>query len=53
LKFPLGSSDLVLYSEFVSREALDAYQAHPEHLKVKPAIKADRIERRTVDYEIG
>ena len=47
------SSDVVLYSEFVSREALDAYQAHPEHLKVKPGIKAVRLERRTVDYDAG
>lgn len=46
------SSDIVLYSEFESREALDAYQVHPEHLKVMPLVKAARTERRTVDYSI-
>lgn len=45
------SGDVILYSEFVSKEALDAYQAHPEHLAVKPFIKEVRYERRVVDYE--
>lgn len=46
------SSDIALYSEFESREALDVYQAHPEHLKVMPLVKAARTERRAVDYEV-
>jgi hypothetical protein len=36
-----GSSaawDIALYSEFDSREALDAYQAHPEHIKVRDLV---------------
>lgn len=45
------SSDVVLYSEFDSREALDAYHHHPEHQKVAPLVKAARTERRVVDYE--
>jgi hypothetical protein len=46
------SGDLVLYSEFESRAALDAYQVHPEHEAVKPFILEARSERRLVDYEL-
>lgn len=46
------SADIVLYSEFDSREALDAYQEHPEHVAMKPFIKDVRSERRVVDYEV-
>lgn len=45
------SSDVVLYSEFESREALDAYQAHPEHKALMPFVMEARTERRVVDYE--
>jgi len=45
------SGDIVLYSEFTSREALDAYQRHPKHQEVMPFIGAARDERRAVDYE--
>lgn len=45
------SSDVVLYSEFESRQALDAYQAHPAHAEVAPFVKSVRAERRLVDYE--
>lgn len=44
--------DLVLYSEFSDRAALDAYQNHPEHLAIKPFIGAARLERQCMDYEI-
>ena len=46
------SSDVALYSVLESREALDAYQAHPEHQAVIPLIRALTSERRAVDYEI-
>jgi len=45
------SADLVLYSELEDREALDAYQAHPEHQAVVPLIKAAAASRTVVDYE--
>ena len=45
------SSDVVLYSEFVDRAALETYAAHPEHKAVMPIIGAAREERRVVDYE--
>jgi hypothetical protein len=45
------SADVALYSEFESREALDAYHHHPDHLAAAPVVKAARVERRVVDYE--
>jgi hypothetical protein len=47
-----ASADVVLYSEFESREALDGYQAHPEHEALKPFVSAVRVSRQLVDYEI-
>ena len=44
--------DIVLYSEFTSREALDAYQEHPDHVALKPFISAIREARQCMDYEI-
>ena len=46
------SAHVALYSEFDSREALDAYQVSPEHMAVVPFIRAARTERRVVDYEV-
>ena len=45
--------DVVLFSEFASREALDAYAQHPEHLRVRQALGDMRIARHQVDYEIA
>ena len=42
--------DLVLYSEFADRAALDAYQNHPQHVALKPFIAAVRAERQCMDY---
>ncbi|MNP71052.1 Stress responsive A/B Barrel Domain protein [compost metagenome] len=42
--------DVVLYSEFDSREALEAYASHPEHLRVKGELGSSRIARHQVDY---
>ncbi|MBN1779734.1 Dabb family protein [bacterium] len=47
-----NSGDIVLYSEFISRDALEAYQSHPEHEAVKPFVLGARCERRLVDYEV-
>ncbi|MFJ3046567.1 Dabb family protein [Herbaspirillum chlorophenolicum] len=44
--------DVVLYSEFESRAALDAYQEHPDHVAIKPFIGAVREGRQCMDYEI-
>lgn len=44
--------DLVLYSEFESLEALHAYDAHPEHQKVREFLRKVIVERVAIDYEV-
>ncbi len=46
-----ASWDLALYAELDSREALDAYQSHPEHQKISELIASVRESRAVVDYE--
>ena len=43
--------DVVLYSEFASMAALDAYQNHPQHIALKPFVGAVRSARQCMDYE--
>lgn len=45
------SSDLALYSEFDTWEALQAYESHPLHDALREVIGPLRSERRVVDYE--
>ena len=47
-----NASDVVLYSEFVDRAALEAYQSHPLHLAVVPEVNARAIERRSADFVV-
>ena len=47
------SCDVVLYSEFTSKEALHQYQIHPDHEEIKKWLSEVRYERRVVDYEIS
>jgi Stress responsive A/B Barrel Domain len=44
--------DVVLYSEFDKLKDLEAYQKHPEHLKIVGFVNEVRLERRVVDYEV-
>ena len=44
--------DVVLYSEFNSKDDLNAYQVHPDHVKLKDFILAVTEKRAVVDYEI-
>jgi hypothetical protein len=44
--------DVVLYSEFESQAALDAYGTHPEHLRVKQELGDLRTQRYQVDYAV-
>lgn len=44
--------DVVLYTEFASREALAAYAEHPEHLRVRRVLGDLRVARHQVDYEV-
>lgn len=46
------SADLVIYSEFESRAALEGYMAHPAHQAVVPFLSEARSERRLVDYDV-
>ena len=45
--------DVVLYTEFESQEALDAYASHPEHARVKQELADTRTARYQVDYAPG
>jgi len=44
--------DIVLYSEFADKAALDAYQVHPQHAALKPFFAAVREGRQCMDYEV-
>ena len=44
-------ADVVLYSEYPDRAALDAYQVHPLHQAGKDYIGGAATERRLVDFE--
>lgn len=46
------TNDLVLDSTFTDRAALAAYQNHPQHLALKPFMKAVVAERRCMDFEV-
>ncbi len=43
--------DVVLNSSFADRAALDAYQAHPDHVAIKPFMKSVVASRQCMDYE--
>jgi Stress responsive A/B Barrel Domain len=43
--------DVVLVTEFDTREALAAYATHPEHLRVRQVLGDLRVARHQVDYE--
>lgn len=45
--------DVVLYSEFESQAALDAYASHPEHLRVKRELGDLRTARYQVDFALA
>jgi quinol monooxygenase YgiN len=44
--------DVVMYSEFADKAALDSYQTHPQHSALKPFFSAIRDARQCMDYEI-
>jgi len=50
--FEGGSWDAALDSTFESREALEYYRTHPEHVKVADFIHTIMLERTAADYEI-
>ncbi|MGL1930558.1 MAG: Dabb family protein [Desulfotalea sp.] len=45
--------DIILYSEFASKEDLNNYQKHPAHVSAgQTVIKPNTFDRRMIDYEI-
>lgn len=47
-----GKFDIVLYCEFTTKEAQDAYQTHPAHVAIKNDVHNLVFGRECVDYEI-
>ena len=45
------AGDIVLYSEFETKETLAAYQEHPAHVAVGKIVRPRTCERRMIDYE--
>jgi len=45
------SSDMVLITEFDSKDDLDLYAVHPDHVKVSEYVSKVRVSRSVVDYE--
>lgn len=48
-----ATADVMLFSEFESKAAMDAYQAHPAHQALKPFFSAVRERRECMDVEVG
>lgn len=46
------SADVVLYSEFSTKEALQNYREHPEHQALAAFNREASLERTVVDYEV-
>ena len=46
-----NARDVILYSEFADRGALDVYQQHPLHLVVKDVVGPLVTDRSAVDWE--
>ena len=49
---PSSSHNLGLFCDLDSKEALDGYQVHPEHVKAASFIKSVTCNRICMDYEI-
>lgn len=47
-----SAGDIVLYTEFDSREALAGYQHHPAHVEAGKTVRPRTCERRMIDYEV-
>lgn len=44
--------DVVLYSEFNDHDALEGYQVHPEHMRVKEFVQAVTSATAVADYMV-
>ncbi|MBR7121857.1 MAG: Dabb family protein [Oscillospiraceae bacterium] len=52
VKLAFNGMDYALYSEFESRQALEAYAAHPLHLEAKDKFFHFLSNRVVADYEL-
>lgn len=50
--FNPNGMDLCLYSEFIDREALDAYQVNELHCEIKKFVHAVVEDREVCDYAV-
>ena len=48
-----SAGDVVLVTDFESREALANYQHHPEHVNVGSVVRPRVCDRRMIDYELS
>lgn len=48
----IAAYDVVLYSEFLTKEDLDAYIVHPAHKEVGTYVRSVVKDRVVVDYEV-
>lgn len=47
-----GNADVALIVDYATREDLEAYQVHPEHVRVKEIVKRTTTARTCVDFEL-
>lgn len=47
-----GNFDVALYTELLTKDALEAYQNHPLHQALLPFIREAVSDRKAVDYEV-
>ena len=47
-----SNGDLMLDALFESREALEGYQVHPEHLKAAGIVRSVTVHRSCADFEV-
>jgi len=49
--FTEGGCDLALYTQLESKEALSAYQVHPDHVAAASVVMQYVQDRKVVDFE--
>ncbi len=47
-----GNSDAVLIGDYDSREALDAYLVHPEHVAAVAIVRSHTVARAAIDFAV-
>ena len=47
-----GNSDAVLIGDYESRDALDAYLVHPEHVAAVAIVRSHTVARAAIDFSL-